>query len=73
MPPRRRERKTPDSPEEREIPKRRGRQVPDPTMAREMRDLHARIEDMEMAQRCTVGVGDLSDSKSENEVEHEEE
>jgi hypothetical protein len=38
--------------------------MPDPSMAREMHDLRARLEDMETAQRCTVGVGDLSDSKS---------
>jgi hypothetical protein len=73
MPPRRRDRKTPDPLEEREIPRRRGRQMPNPAMVREMRDLHARLEDMETAQRCTVSVGDVSDSESENEVEHEEE
>jgi hypothetical protein len=73
MPPRRRDMQTPDPPEEREIPRRRGRQVPDPAMAREMRDLRTRLEDMETTQRRTVGIGDLSDSESENEVEHEEE
>ena len=73
MPPRRRDRKTPDPPEEREIPRRRGRQRPDPAMAREMRDLRTRLEDIETEQRRTVDVGDLSDSESENEVEHEEE
>jgi hypothetical protein len=36
MPPRRRDRQTPDPPEEREIPRRRGRQVPNPAMEREM-------------------------------------
>jgi hypothetical protein len=71
MLPRRRDRKTPDPPEEREIPRRRGRQMPDPTMAREMCDLHARLEDMEIAQRCIVSAGDFSDSESENEAEHE--
>ena len=47
--------------------------MPDPTMAREMRDLRARLEDMETAQRHTVGIGNLSDFESEVEVEHEEE
>jgi hypothetical protein len=35
--------------------------------------IYTRLEDMETTQRRTVGVGDLSDSESENEVEHEEE
>ena len=39
MPPRRRDRKTPDPPEEREVPRRRGRQMTDPVMEREMHDL----------------------------------
>jgi hypothetical protein len=47
MPPRRRDMQTPDLPEEREIPRRRGRQMLDPVMAREMRDLRTRLEDME--------------------------
>jgi hypothetical protein len=42
-------------------------------MEREMHDLHVRLEDMETTQRCTANVGDLSDSKSEDEVEHERE
>jgi hypothetical protein len=67
----RRDRKTPDPPEDREMPRRRGRQMPDPAMEREMCDLRARLEDMETAQRCTVSVGDLSDSESEIEAEHE--
>jgi hypothetical protein len=73
MPPRRRDMQTPNPPEVREIPLRRGRQMPDPAMAREMRDLRARLEDIETTQSCIVGIGDLSDSESENEVEHEEE
>jgi hypothetical protein len=47
MLPRRRDRKTPDPPEEREMPRRRGRQMTDPAMEREMRDLCTRLEDME--------------------------
>jgi Icc-related predicted phosphoesterase len=38
-----------------------------------MRDLRARLKDMETTQRCTASAGDLSDSKSKIEVEHEEE
>jgi hypothetical protein len=38
-----------------------------------MRDLRARLEDMETAQRRTASVGDLSDSDSEIEAEREEE
>jgi hypothetical protein len=71
MPPRRRDRQTPDPPEEREMPRRRGRQMTDPAMEREMRDLRARLEDMETTQRRTVSAGDLSDSESEIEAEHE--
>jgi hypothetical protein len=71
MPPRRRDRKTPDPPEDREMLRRRGRQMPDPAMEREMHDLRDRLEDMETTQRRTTDAGDLSDSESENEVEHE--
>jgi hypothetical protein len=39
MPLRRRDRKTPDPPEDGEMSRRRGRQMPDPAMEREMRDL----------------------------------
>jgi hypothetical protein len=73
MPPRRRDKLTPDPPEDREMPRRRGRQMTDPAMEREMRDLRARLEDMETSQRHTVSAGDLSDSESEIEAEHEEE
>ena len=70
MPPRR-ERKSP-SPKDREA-RRRGRPAGNPEMERQMRDLRARLEDMEAAQRCTVGARDLSDSKVEEEAGHEEE
>jgi hypothetical protein len=39
MPPRRRDRQTPDPPEEREMLRRRGRKMIDPVMEREMHDL----------------------------------
>jgi hypothetical protein len=42
-------------------------------MEREMRDIRTRIKDMEIAQRHTTGVGDVSDSESENEAGHERE
>jgi hypothetical protein len=70
---RRRDRKTPDPPEDREMSRRRGRQMPDPAIEREMCDLCTRLEDMETAQRCTAGTGDVSESESENEAGHDEE
>jgi hypothetical protein len=70
MPPRRRDRQTPDPPEEREMPRRRGRQLPEPPGAREMREMRARLDAMEIAQRRTVGAGDISESESENEAGH---
>jgi hypothetical protein len=71
MLPRRRDRQTPDPPEEREMPRGRGRQVPNPAMEREMRDIHARLEDMKTSQRHTTGPGNVSESESEDEVGHE--
>jgi len=71
MPPRRRDVQSPD-PDDREV-QRRGRQAINIEMERQMRDLRARLEDMETAQRCTTSAGDLSDSKSEVEAEREEE
>jgi hypothetical protein len=38
-----------------------------------MRDLRARLEEMETAQRRTASVGDLSDFDSEVEAEQHEE
>jgi hypothetical protein len=48
MPLRRRDRKTPNPPEEREMPRRRGRQLPEPPGAREMCEMRARIDAMEI-------------------------
>jgi hypothetical protein len=45
----------------------------DPAIERQMCDLRARLKDMETAQRRTANAGDLSDSDSEVEAEHEEE
>jgi hypothetical protein len=72
MPPRRRDRQIPDPPEEREMLRRRGRKMENLVMEREMCNIRARLEDMETTQRCTVSAGDLSDSESEIEDEHEE-
>jgi hypothetical protein len=67
----RRERQSPD-PEDREV-RRRGRPAGNPEMERQMRDLRARLEEMETTQRRGVGAGDLSDSEVEEEAGHEEE
>jgi hypothetical protein len=71
MPPRR-DRQSPD-PEDREVQRRRGRKITDPAIERQMRDLRARLEDMETVKRRTASAGDLSDSDSEIEAEREEE
>jgi hypothetical protein len=71
MPPRRRDRQTPDPPEDRKMLRRRGRQMLDLAMEREMCDLCTIHEDMETTQRCTIGARDLSDSEREIEAEHE--
>jgi len=66
MPPRR-ERQSPDL-EDREV-KRRGRPTGNPEMERQIRDLRARLEEMEKAQRQTTSAGYLSDSDNEFEAE----
>jgi hypothetical protein len=67
----RRERPSPDR-EDRDA-RRRGRPVGNPEMERQMRDLRARLEEMETAQRRGAGAGDLSDFEVEEEAGHEEE
>jgi hypothetical protein len=69
MPPRR-ERQSPDR-EDRDA-RRRGRPAGNPEMERQMRDLRARLEEMETAQRRGVGAGEFSDSKVEEEAGHDE-
>jgi hypothetical protein len=54
-------------------PRRRERPMPDPTVEREMRELHARLDAMETTQRWTVDVGDVSEAERENEAGAEEE
>jgi hypothetical protein len=47
--------------------------MPDPIVEREMCELCARLDAMEIAHRRTVDTGDISEADSENEVGHEEE
>jgi hypothetical protein len=70
MPPRRK-RQSPDR-EDRDA-RRRGRLVGNPEIERQMRDLRARLEEMETAQRCGDGVGEFSDSEVEEEAGHDAE
>ena len=65
MSPRKRDRQPTDQEEEREISRERGRQVQNPDMEREMRNLHARMEDMETSQRRKADGGDISESEDE--------
>jgi hypothetical protein len=53
------------------LPRRRDRPMPDPAVEREMRELRARLDSMETAQRRTVNAGDISEVESENEVGNE--
>jgi hypothetical protein len=79
MPPRRRGRKSPDPEEERELSKERemsrerGGKVQNLDVERGMRNLHARMEDMEIRQRQNANEGDISESEDEGDVGHEEE
>jgi hypothetical protein len=52
-------------------PRRRDRPMPDLVVEREMRELHARIDAMEIAHRRTINVGDINEDKSEYEARHE--
>jgi hypothetical protein len=70
MPPRRRDRQSPDLEEEREMPRGRGKQMGNPDMEREVRNLRARMEDMETSPRRKVDEGDISESENEDDVGH---
>jgi hypothetical protein len=70
MPPRR-ERQSPDR-EDRDA-RRRGRQPGNPEMERQIRDLRARLEEMETTQRRGAGTAGFSDSEVEEEAGHEQE
>jgi hypothetical protein len=58
--------------EDREV-RRRGRPAGNPEMERQMRDLRARLKEMETTQRCGVSAGEFSDSEVEEEAGHAEE
>jgi hypothetical protein len=70
MPPRR-ERQSPNG-EDRDV-RRRGRPAGNPEMERQIRDLRARLEEMETTQRRGAGTAEFSDSKVEEEAGHAEE
>ena len=67
MPPRR-GRQSPDPEGEREVFRERSSHGQNIEMESEIRNLRARIEDMEVAQRRTEDIGDLSDSEGEADV-----
>jgi hypothetical protein len=70
MPPRR-ERQSPDR-EDRDA-RRRGRPAGNPEMERQIRDLRARLEEMETTQRHGAGAVEFSDSEVEEEAGHDQE
>jgi hypothetical protein len=47
--------------------------VSNPVVERDIHDLHAKFVDMEIKQRHTTSIGDVSESKREDEAGHEEE
>jgi hypothetical protein len=73
MLPRRRDRQTPDPPEDREIPKGRVRQVQDLEVERDLHDIHSRLMDVEIKQMHTTDIGYVSESEIEDDVGHDEE
>jgi hypothetical protein len=73
MPSRRRDRQSPDPEEEMEMSRGRGRQVQDPGVERELHNLRSMIVDMDIRQRHKADLGDISESKNEDDVGHGEE
>jgi hypothetical protein len=73
MPPRRRDRQTLDLPEEREMPEGRGRQVRNPEVERDLHDIRAKLMDVEIKQRHTTDIGDVSEFEREDDAGLEEE
>jgi hypothetical protein len=73
MPPRRRDRQSPNPKEEREMSRGRGKQVQNPEVERDLHNLRARVVDMEIIQRHTADVGDISESENEDDARHGEE
>jgi hypothetical protein len=54
------------------MPEGRGRQVQNPEVERDLHDIRARLVDVEIKQRHTADIGDVSESKSEDDTGHEE-
>ena len=73
MPPRRRDRQSPDLEEEREMSRGRSRQVHNPEVERDLHNIHARLVDMEIRQRHTADIEDINESENEDDAGHEEE
>jgi hypothetical protein len=73
MLPRRRDKQSPDPEEEREMSRGRGREVQNPEVERDMHNIRTRLMDIEIRQRCTADVGDISESKNEDDAGHGEE
>jgi hypothetical protein len=73
MPLRRRDRQTPDPPEDREVSRERGRQVQNPEVERDLHDIRTRLVDVEIKQRHTTNIGDVSELESKDEDGHGEE
>jgi hypothetical protein len=73
MPLRRRDKQTPNPPKDREVSRERGREVSNLEVERDLHDIHARIVDVKIKQRHRVDIGDVSESKREDEVVHREE
>jgi hypothetical protein len=59
---RRRDRQSPDPEEEREMSRGRDRQVHIPEVERDLHNIRARLVDMEIRQKCSADVGDISES-----------
>jgi hypothetical protein len=73
MPPRRRDRQSPYLEEERETPRGRGREAQNPEVERDLHNLRTRVVDMEIRQRHTADVGDISEFENEDDAGHGEE
>jgi hypothetical protein len=68
MPPRRKDRQTPNPEEEREISRGRGRHMQNLEVEGDLHDIRTRLVDMEIRQRCIADVGDVSESESKDEA-----
>jgi len=73
MPPRRRDRQSPDPEEERETSRGRSRQVKNPEVERDLHNIRASLVDVEIRQKHIANVGDISESENEDDDGHGEE